>query len=159
MSLRFPLELVLLLLKCRYTFLLTILFPFQLVSVIVLIIVFLEQCRACKYYLLLLYRRFHRVVIIAVRKSQVFVQVLQVQVLQEILERLVSLLDFDKEFLSMRTSLGACPGADMLLNLTPLLTKQFKGFKETEMFIFGPSTLFLAVEILQFWFTFFMTFA
>lgn len=68
-------------------------------------------------------------------------QMLKIELLQELLERLVALLDLHKELLSVRPRLGASARAHMQLDSSPLFAVEFQGLQKTEVLIFRPSTL------------------
>jgi hypothetical protein len=68
-------------------------------------------------------------------------QMLKIELLQELLERLIALLDLHKELLGVRPRLGASARAHMQLDSAPLFPVEFQGLQKTEVLIFRPSTL------------------
>ncbi len=71
----------------------------------------------------------------------------KVEICQKFLESLISSLNFDKEFLGMRSGLSASTSTHVLLDSAPLLSEEFEGFKEPKMLVFRPASLLQTIAV------------
>ena len=67
------------------------------------------------------------ILVLKVGHDVVILEIVEVQLVKEISERLFSLFKFIEELLRMGPSLGRSSGTNMLLDLLPFFTMYFKG--------------------------------
>lgn len=83
------------------------------------------------------------VVVLQVRHDHVFLEVVEVEAVEELRQAELLFLDFDEEFLRVRASLRAGARLDVLLHLAPLLAVHLESLQKAEVLVLGPAAVLL----------------